>query len=185
MCGWRISGARESCAAAMIGTSRSRASIFSAARDLAHLLHAVVAATAAALHELQVVDDHEVEAAELLREPAQLRLQLPDRHDRRVVDVDLEPGQLAVAAIARRSSTSVICPRRRRDASTPDSDGEQALGELLARHLDGEDGDARVLADGGVAREVQQQRRLADARPRRARRQGRSGGSRRAACRGP
>ena len=28
MCGWRISGARESCAAATIGTSRSRARIF-------------------------------------------------------------------------------------------------------------------------------------------------------------
>ena len=40
--------------------------------------------------------------------------------------------------------------------------GEEALGELLACHLQREDGDLGVLADGGVAREVQHQRRLAD-----------------------
>ena len=39
---------------------------------------------------------------------------------------------------------------------------EQALRQLLARHLQREHGDLGVLADGGVAGEVQHQRRLTD-----------------------
>ena len=58
-------------------------------------------------------------------------------------------------------------PRRRRVESTSASDGEQAHRELLAGHLEGEERHRAVLADRGVAREVQQQRGLTDAGARR------------------
>lgn len=56
--------------------------------DLRDLLHAVFAAPPGG-HQLEVVDDDEVD----LFEPAQLRLHLPHRDARRVVEVDVRLGE--------------------------------------------------------------------------------------------
>ena len=88
----------------MIGTSSSRASCFSERVIVADLLHAVL--VAAALDQLQVVDEHEVEAVVALQADA-LGAQLRHLHAGAVVDVDVGAGR------ACRARSSCATPRPR------------------------------------------------------------------------
>ena len=134
-------------------------------RDRRQLLLPVVEA-AAALHELQVVDDEHVEAV-LELEPPRLGAHLEDADRRRVVDEHLR----------------VVQPRERVDeprvvllAEEPAAEPvrvdarlgrEHAHEQLLLRHLEAEDADGLAGLDAAVQRDVQHEARLAHRRPRR------------------
>ena len=116
------------------------------------------------MHELEIVDEHEIDAAELLLEAAQLGVHLGDGDDGRVVDVEIEAVQLARGG----HQAALFGFRLLAEADAADIDAgfrrEEAMDELVVGHLNREDGDARVLGDRRVAGEVEEDGRLADAR---------------------
>ena len=119
------------------------------ARDVADLLDAVLVAHAG-LHELEVVDDDEVEAAAFALELAapSTRISAIAEHGG-VVEVDGEVGEKAerlrdLALVA----VGVLAEGEARGIDAG-FHGEHALHELLGGHLDREEGDGRRLALGG------------------------------------
>ena len=180
----RISGWRESWDRAMTGTDSSRASALSP-REISDTSWTRFASrfVRGRLHELEVVDDHEVEAG-LGLEPASLRPELHRGDVRRVVDVHRrlgqgvhrrrDPGEVELLEEARSEPLRVDVGDARQEAQD----------ELLLAHLEAEDADALALADGGVLGDVEREARLADRRPAPRRSRGRSSGGRSSACRG-
>ena len=119
------------------------------------------------LHQLQVVDDDQVQATLLGLEPPRLGAQLHDRQHRRVVDphrrgmhVVHDLGDLRPVRLVNEPGLQ----RPRVDAALR---GEEAQRQLLLAHLEREDADLLRLPHGGVLRDVQGQARLSDAGPRR------------------
>ena len=144
--GLRFSTWRLSCDSAMHGQVQLLGQRLQRARDLGDLLLAAVLALAAA-HELQVVDDDELQLGlGLAVQAARLRPQLQDRQRGRVVDVDRRVGQagrrlgelaeLAVGEVAGAHPGQV-------DARLG---AQHAHGELLLRHLEREDARRRTSA---------------------------------------
>ena len=137
-----------------------------AARDLGDLLHAVpLSALLARLHQLQVVDDQQVEFVFHL-EAACLGAELHHRDARRVVDEHLRLGERAhgvgdLGEVHVRDVPAAQVERiDLRDA------GEEAQHELLLAHLEREDADRLALAHRNVLGDVQRERCLADRRSR-------------------
>ena len=115
------------------------------------------------LHQLEVVDDHEVQAG-LRLEAARLRPQLHRRDVRRVVDVERRLGQVVHR---RRDPGEVqLLEEARAEALRVDvgDAGQQAQHELLLAHLEAEHADRLLLADRGVLGDVEREARLADGR---------------------
>ena len=135
------------------------------ARDLRHLLDAVrVAVRRRRLHQLEVVDDHEVQPG-LRLEAAGLRPELHRADVRRVVDVHRRLGQ---GVHRRRDPREVhLLEEARPEALAVDvrDAREQPQDELLLAHLEAEDADALLLADRRVLGDVEREARLADAGP--------------------
>ena len=162
---FRLSRARFSCESAMTGQSSSRASSLSDARDRGDLLLAVLRARD--VHELEVVDDDEVE-------PPDARLHAPglraDEHRRdrgRRVDVERQPVERVGGAVEPR-----VIGLGHRPAAEParvDALGrrEHVRQDLVLAHLEAEEQDARAVLAARVQRAVERERRLAHRRPRR------------------
>src|SRR5207249_11009469 len=123
-------------------------------RDRGHLLYAIVIATCAAVHELQVVDKDHVDAVAHLRLP-RLQLQRELVHNWRVVDVDLRFAQWSERIgdpIELRLAQKTTMQSLRVDLSLL---GEQSLRELFFRHLETEDGDRLFRLECRVQTDVQ------------------------------
>ena len=105
-------------------------------RDLGDLLLAVVAVLVRpALHELQVVDDDEVEAV-LRLEAARLRAQVHDRDARRVVDVNRRAVELVGDGDELRPVRVVELARAQELRVDAAFGAEHALHKLLLAHLE-------------------------------------------------
>ncbi len=134
-----------------------------AARDGGDLLDAVlVPHPAAALHELDVVDDQQVQPLAALQ-AARLGAHLADRHALGVVD-EQAGGRQPVGGPA--DARPVLGG----EAAGPDAPGvhdgrrgQQALDELVAAHLEAEDRDRALLAQGRMLGDAEGQGRLAHA----------------------
>ena len=132
------------------------------AADLRNLLLAPLCRAVGA-GQLEVVDDHEIEAS-LGRDASRLGLDLEHTGCGAIIDEDLGFGE----ATRRVHQALVIVhgdetpPERCRiDACLG---GEQPQHERTARHLEREDGDPLGVIRGGVARDVECERRLAHGR---------------------
>jgi len=140
--------------------------LFEGAADVRDFLHAVGVAAhgAPGVHQLQVVDDDQVEAV-LAVEAAALGAELHGADGGRIVQEDAQ-----VAHVARRFHEAR--PLRIADlaqAQILGTDarlgGDHALDELLVAHLHAEDGHAGRPLPGGVDRQGQQEGGLAHAGP--------------------
>src|SRR5216683_2932324 len=124
-----------------------------------HLLHAIVIATRASVHELQVVDEDHVDVVAHPRLP-RLQLQRELVHHWSVVDVDLrftqgskrvgDPIELRLAQKTAVQALGVDLSLLR----------QQSLRELFFRHLETEDGDRLFRFERRVQRHIQCQRRV-------------------------
>src|SRR5512137_1220963 len=137
------------------------------ARDLGDLGRAVFL-VARHLHQLQVVDDDQAEAALLFAvtgETARAGTYFRRRERAAVVDVDrrrlhlrdraVDAGPVFVAEVARAHVALVDATERRNHAER----------ELLTRHFHREDRDRLVVGDRRVLGDVERERRLAHRRP--------------------
>ena len=148
----------------MTGTFSSRASALSP-REISETSWTRLASrfVRGRLHQLEVVDDDEVQAG-LRLEPARLGAQLHRADVRRVVDVHRrfgqrvhgrrDPGEVHLLEEAGAQALRVDVGDAR----------EQAQDELLLAHLEAEHADALALLDGGVLGDVEREARLADRR---------------------
>ena len=133
-----------------------------AAADLADLLLAIVRAGGGA-RELQVVHHHHVEA--LLRlQPAALGAHLEHGDGGGVVDVDRRLGQLPRRLGEQRPVRVLQVAGAELVRVDARLGREQALHELLLAHLQREEGDALLLLDRRVLRDVEHEARLAHGR---------------------
>ena len=163
----RASGFRLSWLSATTGMLQLLREQLQAAADLGDLLLAVVGTPGVrARHELQVVDDDEVQAAAARAHAPGLRA---DVHDVHVAGVDDVQGRV----VQHLGCVHDVRPVLRSDALAADPvpwhlclRAQDPHADLGARHLQREDGD-RVAVDGDVARHVHGERGLPDARPRR------------------
>ncbi len=138
-------------------------------RDRRKLLLTVVEA-AAALHQLNVVDDQQVQAM-LCLQPPRLRAHFEHADRRCVIDENLHLLQLA----DRVNELAVIVGRQEPRSQPVRIDArfrrEQSHEQLLFRHFQREEADRQrlrpVLERRGVLRDVQHERRLAHRRTRR------------------
>ena len=162
----RISAWRDSCDSATTGTWSSRASALSPrVISLTSWTRLASREVDDRLHQLQVVDDDQVQAG-LRLQPARLGAQLHGADVGRVVDVDGRLGQRVHRRRARRvKSISSRKPVRSRCESMLATRAQQAQHELLLAHLEREDADRLALADRRVLRDVQREAGLADAGP--------------------
>ncbi len=136
----------------MTGTSSLPGQVLEAAADLGDLLLSVLPGRA--LHQLQVVDDHQSQSL-LALEPAALGADVGDGDDRGIVDVDrrlVHPGGgidhplPQRAELARAQLHRVDAADRRQDP----------LDDLLLRHLEAEQRH-RLLLEGDVGGDVHRQ----------------------------
>ncbi len=136
------------------------------AADLRDLLDAIgVLRRRRGLHQLEVVDDDEVQA-DLRLEPPSLGPELHRADVRRVVDVD---GRLRQRRHRLRDADEVHLVQEAGPqplAVDPADRGEEPQDQLLLAHLQAEDADrpGRRVPDGGVFRDVQGEAGLADGR---------------------
>ena len=137
--------------------------LLEAARDVADLLDAVVGG--GAVDELEVVDDDEVQASLLAGQAAGLGPDLHDGGRGAIVDVHLGTRQDAQGVHDLAFLSFGLLAEAEAGGIDPGLAGEQPLSELVRGHLDAEEGYPGVLADGGVAGDVEGQAGLADARP--------------------
>ena len=133
-----------------------------AARDLRDLLGAVLVARVGSRHELQIIDDEQVQAV-LEAEAARLRAHLHDRDAGRVVDEHLglrqrarrpaQPVPVLLVEVAGVDLVGVDLPLG----------AQQSFDELLLGHLEAEDPDALPLLERHVGRDVEANAGLAQA----------------------
>src|SRR6266508_529634 len=127
------------------------------ARDLRHLLHAVLGALARR-HQLEVVDDDQSQVLVLRLEPARLGTDFHHRLRPRVVDVDRRLHQL----VARRRQSRPVVLRELARAQPLRLDlalaAHQPLRHFGLRHLEREERDGNVVTYGDVRRGAQRQR---------------------------
>src|SRR5690606_23173025 len=114
------------------------------------------------LHELEVVDENEVEAA-FTGEAPRFGAQFGDGQRGRVVEPDVRLGELARGA----DDVALLAFRLLAEAEACAVDAglrrKQADGELFGGHLEGEERDVRALVDGGVTADAKGEARLSDA----------------------
>ncbi len=134
------------------------------ARDLRDLLHPVLGVRAGG-HQLQVVDDDHPELGLARLEPASLRAQLHHRDRARVVDVDRRLHQLVAGG--REPRPVVLCEPARAEALRLDLGlaAHQPLRHLGLGHLEREERDRCLVANGEVRRRAERERRLPHRRP--------------------
>src|SRR5690606_13325392 len=114
-------------------------------RDVADFLDAVLAARARlALHELQVVDDDEVEAP-FGGEAARLGAKLRRRKHWRVVEPDVRLGKNTRSADNAALLELGLLAEAQAGRINARLGREQAHGELLGRHLERKEDDVRSL----------------------------------------
>ena len=168
ICGFlsvRCSGPRLSWESAMTGTSSSLASSLSARENSETSCWRRLDPLARA-HQLQVVDDDELEVVPLL-EPAALGADLHQRHVRAVVDEQRRVGDLAHGARPGGSSrSSRIVPLRMCCSWIRGLGGQQAHRDLGAAHLEARRRRSPCLCLIAADRAMSSaQRRLADGGP--------------------
>ena len=118
-----------------------------------------------ALHELQIVDDDQVQAVFRFEAP-RLRAHFGDGNARRIVDINRRFIEL-VAGIGQARpffiAVELACAQFLRiDMGNL---AEQSLDELFLRHFQGKEGHRLMLADADVLGDVQGKGRLAHTRP--------------------
>ena len=142
----------------MTGTSSSLASSLSA-RENSETSCWRLSTLLAAGHQLEVVDDDELEVVALLEPPA-LGPDLHHRHvgrvvdeQRRVGDLAHPPGQPGPVVVGELAGAHVV-------QRHPRLGGEQPHGDLVAAHLQREDAGRHLVLDRRRPRDVQPQRRV-------------------------
>ncbi len=134
---------------------------FQAAADLRDLLDAVLVAAAApaALHELQIVDDHQRKAV-LHHQAARLAAHLHQRDGGRIVDVDVGLGETAHRIADALPLVVVQVARAQAALIHPGVHRKQARDELFLAHLQAEDGHALAEAQRRIMRQGERQGRV-------------------------
>ena len=161
----RPSGARLNCDSAMIGTPSSFARPFERPRDRRHFLLAALEPPAAR-HQLQVVDDQQVEAV-LRLQPPRLGAHLEHADRCRVVDEHLGFGERAERV--RQAAVVLLVQEPAAEAVRVDArlGRQHAHEQLLFRHFEAEEAHRHVGLRADVLRDVQHEAGLAHRRTRR------------------
>ena len=136
---------------------------FQLARNLRDLLLARLDAARGAGHQLQVVNDDQVEALLLRGEPPGLRAHLQHRDARRVVYENLRVGERAQGAGEPRPLVARQIPAAEAVRVHPPLRAEHPHHQRLLRHLQREDGDDRPRLNRRVLRERQAEARVVNA----------------------
>ena len=110
-------------------------------------------------HQLQVVDDDELQVVTLLQ-PTALGPDLHQGHVRRVVDEQRRVRDLAHPPSQPGPVVVVHLPGAHRGQAHPRLGGQQSHRDLVPRHLQAEQHGRQAVLDGRGPREIQRQRRI-------------------------